>query len=511
MPINLNQHDDGFRPLNGFLFKCDFLADENIQTNIGPDILKILGYSVSKLTLPKFNEYEGKPHSFGSFFIPFPYFSTGEKEMTIEFYETDDMLISKVFYSFLNRYRWRASTIFDVSQADFRIEVSILDQRNLFGYDSDRPLLRKEYYLKTKSIEPPQFARDGSDTDLCRVSVTFNTIESKYSNVYYGRFGSVDEINKRFDSEKNKYVDVVDDNAFLNSQEVVDKLSKMFADLWKKDNTLTVRSRNGVNPLFGVQSRIDQAIWLDAINRATQAAIDRGSEYGHNKVLNDKKTDCSELGTEILNAAGQYGLVEKYGTKIEGEFIEVATVNSKGEISYEKRQAYRLDTDAFDRMLSKETNLFQYVDKKSEDVKEGDIFNMPKAYDDSGKVVASGHVGFITKVIKDDSGKIVAVETAEARSKAGVGYHERKITYLRNERYDIYRPILTMSSTTSGVGRDILTEERVFESDMTKTNTTFEGSLELGNKKQEKTEPKIEKHLGQLSDEELLGTRPGQL
>lgn len=229
MAINANQLDNGFRPLNNFLFKCEFQSYYS-RYDISFEVARILEYSVSKITLPKFKEAEGKAHSFGSFFIPFPYFSTGEKEMTIEFYETDDMLISKVFYSFLNKSRWKASTLFEPDQCDLIVTVTILDQRNLFGYNDQEDIIKKVYYLKTKSLEPPQFARDGSDTDLCRVSVTFNTVED-YNNVYYGGFGSVDEVNRRYDEKEGKYVDVVDDQAFLNPDDVSSKLYGMFADL----------------------------------------------------------------------------------------------------------------------------------------------------------------------------------------------------------------------------------------------------------------------------------------
>ena len=219
MPINYNQQDSAFRPLNGFLFRCEFHVVGN--SNITKDILKKLEYSVSTVKLPKMKEMEAEPHSFGSFFIPFPFFSTGEKDMTMEFYETDDMLISKVFYSFLNRYRWKSSTMFDKEQADLGVTVTIYDQRNLYG-SSNRPLYRNIYWLKTTDLEPPQFSRSGSDVDLCKVTVTFNTIESDYKNeIDSSEFGNTNEIN----------VGAEDDPAFENTDELGNKIAGMFADL----------------------------------------------------------------------------------------------------------------------------------------------------------------------------------------------------------------------------------------------------------------------------------------
>ena len=233
MPINYNQQDSAFRPLNGFLFRCEFHVVGN--SNITKDILKKLEYSVSNVKLPKMKEMEAEPHSFGSFFIPFPFFSTGEKDMTIEFYETDDMLISKVFYSFLNRYRWKSSTMFDKEQADLGVTVTIYDQRNLYGR-SNRPLYRNIYWLKTTDLEPPQFSRSGSDVDLCKVTVTFNTIESDYKNeIDLAEFGNTNEIN----------VGAEDDPAFENTDEVGNKIADMFAGLMKDDNQ-TGGSTSGV-------------------------------------------------------------------------------------------------------------------------------------------------------------------------------------------------------------------------------------------------------------------------
>lgn len=248
MPINYNQQDSAFRPLNGFLFRCEFHVVGN--SNITKDILKKLEYSVSTVKLPKMKEMEAEPHSFGSFFIPFPFFSTGEKDMTIEFYETDDMLISKVFYSFLNRYRWKSSTMFDKEQADLSVTVTIYDQRNLYG-SSNRPLYRNIYWLKTTDLEPPQFSRSGSDVDLCKVTVTFNTIESDYKNaIDSSEFGNTNEINLGAD----------DDPAFENTDELGNKIAEMFDELLNGSTQETTTGKqpsgSGLTGLTGKKYKI---------------------------------------------------------------------------------------------------------------------------------------------------------------------------------------------------------------------------------------------------------------
>lgn len=261
MPINYNQQDSAFRPLNGFLFRCEFHVVGN--SNITKDILKKLEYSVSTVKLPKMKEMEAEPHSFGSFFIPFPFFSTGEKDMTMEFYETDDMLISKVFYSFLNRYRWKSSTLFDKEQADLGVTVTIYDQRNLYG-SSNRPLYRNIYWLKTTDLEPPQFTRASSDVDLCKVTVTFNTIESDYKNeIDSSEFGNTNEIN----------VGAEDDPAFENTDELGNKIADMFAGLMN-DNSQTGGSTSGVpDRVSSSKKRREYAESLGGSSKERLAAI----------------------------------------------------------------------------------------------------------------------------------------------------------------------------------------------------------------------------------------------
>ena len=109
MRIDSQQEDSLMEPLSSFLFKCTFTAPEGSKKLLTDSILQKMQYSVSSVTIPKMAESGSGTDidqvSYGSFNLPFPYYSTGQKEMTIDFLETDDMLISRIFYMILNKNR----------------------------------------------------------------------------------------------------------------------------------------------------------------------------------------------------------------------------------------------------------------------------------------------------------------------------------------------------------------------------------------------------------------------
>ena len=365
MPINYNQQDSAFRPLNGFLFRCEFHVVGN--SNITKDILKKLEYSVSNVKLPKMKEMEAEPHSFGSFFIPFPFFSTGEKDMTIEFYETDDMLISKVFYSFLNRYRWKSSTMFDKEQADLGVTVTIYDQRNLYG-SSNRPLYRNIYWLKTTDLEPPQFSRSGSDVDLCKVTVTFNTIECDYKNaIDSSEFGNTNEIN----------VGAEDDPAFENTDEVGNKISEMFAELVAEQNTGTtsgIPDRVSENEKFrkyseslGVNSKERTAVIsknTKKLNELRDVLLSEGVDVHDYSEVNDALVEMGVFGN-VPQGFCQRGVSVLEAIVSGNERVVAATASSSVdewnkagfEVTEEKKFSNKTEIDNYIMSLANEGKL----------------------------------------------------------------------------------------------------------------------------------------------------------
>ena len=398
MPINLNQDDLGFRPLDNFLFKCAFLDDPNVKNNLTPEILKKLEYSVSKVTLPKMKESDPKPHLLGSFAIQFPYFSTGEKEMSIEFYETDDMLVSKVFYSFLNRYRWKASTIFDISHADLMIRVTLLDQRNKNGMAAKHPrrlVYEREYWIKTISIDPPQFTRDGSDTDLCTVTVNFNTIESKYNNIVNDTFGSADEIN----------AGAKDDNAFTDTNAVGEKLFEMFEGLMGDpvyntpsgipDKTSQYKNRKEFANSLGVNSVERLAVLSTNPNKITELRKflqQEGVDVNDYSAVNDALREMGIFGN-APNGFCQRGVSVLEAVVTGDKRVQAPTASSS--IEAWKADGYDVTEE---KKFYKRNDVENYIKKLIDEgkLKEGDKIVID--YDSEGKTA-----GHIITVLKDDN------------------------------------------------------------------------------------------------------------
>lgn len=173
------QLDRNMKPLTSFLYKCTFSAKPGDRM-LTVDVLKKLNYSVFSFSVPKMKEENGKTISYGSFALPFPYYSSSEKEMSIEFYEQDDMLISKVFYELMNRDRWRATPFFRFSDAWLLATLEVYDQRNSLN-ENKNVIFRRQYALKVKTIDPPKFSRS-SDAMPTTVTIRFNTIQSEYKS-----------------------------------------------------------------------------------------------------------------------------------------------------------------------------------------------------------------------------------------------------------------------------------------------------------------------------------------
>lgn len=215
MAIDTAQLDSAMRPLTSFLFKCSFSANSD-DGLLSEDLIKRLNYSVHSFSVPKMREMNGKSISFGSFSIPFPYYSTGEMDLMIDFYEQDDMLLSRFFYILQNKNRWKASTLFEYSNADIFVTLEIYDQRNSIDY-LHHVLYKRTYALKMKKMNPPEFQRT-SDPMPGRLSVEFNSLQQEYSG--YGL--SDDELN-RYANEMYKW-DKEDDVAIMNVEQLGDTL-----------------------------------------------------------------------------------------------------------------------------------------------------------------------------------------------------------------------------------------------------------------------------------------------
>ena len=417
MRIDSIQSNIAMRPLGNFLFKCEFsntLGDTIVSKDVlNEKLLQKLKYSVLSLNIPRMESQQADNLNYGSFFITFPFFSTEKKEMTMRFYETDQMEIFKLFTYILSKTRWKASTMFRWEQADLYVTVTIYDQRNLYGYGY-RALFCETYALKTVKVEPPEFSRT-SDVTLLETTIKFNTCQNR--NYDRGAITSIDAA-----GEFEKY-DSAADNAFISAEEMGDRIAKQFEAFYQKEmeemykKQLPIPNQTGSNPLFSADRRIARDTWLTSLDLTAKKAEDRGSKYGHNRILCDDTTDCSELFTEALVNAGYADVVAKYGGR-----------NPDG--------SYRLDTDAIKRMMENETELFERVEvKQGESVEAGTIFvRDKKEFGDKAHI-------FVNSEDIQSLGSTERVKTIEATTDNGgaVGNTDRKSTYLTNSGYTAFR------------------------------------------------------------------------
>lgn len=199
--IDNAQTDYTMRPLNSFLFDCQFHSPNGGDLVFPSSTLKKLAYSVKAVKIPKMKpDSEVKSIQYGSFFVSFPFFSTGEKEMMITFYETDDLLISKIFYAMQAKHRWKPYAIYNnTTNVDLIVDVNIHDQHNKLKFN-EYSLFHNTYSLVLESISPPRFSRTGT-VQLLTVDATFNAVEfeteefDKATERYSG-FDAEDEMNK---------------------------------------------------------------------------------------------------------------------------------------------------------------------------------------------------------------------------------------------------------------------------------------------------------------------------
>lgn len=204
--IDNAQTDYTMRPLNSFLFDCQFHSPNGGDEDLifPTSTLKKLSYSVKAVKIPKMKpDSEVKSIQYGSFFVSFPFFSTGEKEMTITFYETDDMLISKVLYAMQAKHRWKPYAIYNnTTNVDLVVDVNIYDQHNKLKIN-EYLLFQNKYSLILETFSPPKFSRTGT-VQLLTVDATFNAVEfqteefDKVTRRYAG-FDAETEMNRTTD------------------------------------------------------------------------------------------------------------------------------------------------------------------------------------------------------------------------------------------------------------------------------------------------------------------------
>lgn len=212
--VDGHQDDIHLRPLGAFLFSCEFYARDGDEV-LTDRVLKKLNYSVVSLNLPKMESETADTMSYGSFFVTFPFWATDKRDIEFDFFETDEMEITKLFYNYLNQGRWKATTMLFWGQADLYVRVAIYDHRNTFGIKK-REIFSHDYALKTKEIGLPEFIRTG-DVSLLKTKVTFNSLTAEYS---HGNLNS--PVNA---AAEMQLLDTEPDPAMLNTEELGNRIA----------------------------------------------------------------------------------------------------------------------------------------------------------------------------------------------------------------------------------------------------------------------------------------------
>jgi hypothetical protein len=274
-------------PLTSFLFTCKFrrVGNDPLFTD---SVLKKLEYSVDELNIPKMKAMESDAVQYGSFFVTFPFFSTGEKEMDIDFYETDDMMISKIFYELQARNRWNAFSIYSNEQADLYADVQIHDMRNTLPYNQ-RILFENHYSIKLITFDPPSFERT-NNVKLLKVKAKFNTLEGDYGTAKWRNlvnldtgFDAEDEMNK---TTEEGGLDSEMDIAVIDTKDLNSRMEAFSKEIDKQLNT-EEQKQTPENP---TKSSNDLDI-------AYIAAAQKFDQYDPSKksITNDFKLDDNEL------------------------------------------------------------------------------------------------------------------------------------------------------------------------------------------------------------------------
>ena len=285
--IDSTQSDRSMAPLTSFLFTCKFrrVGNDPLFTD---SVLKKLEYSVDELNIPKMKAMESDAVQYGSFFVTFPFFSTGEKEMTIDFYETDDMMISKIFYELQARNRWKAFSIYSNEQADLYADVQIHDMRNTLPYNQ-RILFENHYSIKLITFDPPAFERTTNVKPL-KVKAKFNTIEGDYGTAKWRNlvnldtgFDAEDEMNK---TTQEGGLDSEMDIAVIDAKDLNNRMEALSKEIDKE-----------INPEEPKQTQENPPKSSNGIDIGYIAAAQKFDQYDPSKksITNDFKLDDNEL------------------------------------------------------------------------------------------------------------------------------------------------------------------------------------------------------------------------
>lgn len=320
MRVDGVQTDKSMRPLSSFLFRCYLSRNpDNSLSELTDSVLKKLNYSVRAVTVPKMAEQGQDTIEFGSFAMTFPFFSTGKRETTMTFYETDDMLVSRVFYAIQQRKRWKSSSLFREQDADLIADIEIFDQRNTFDLPAKTPIYTQRMYLKLVKVNSPDFKRTSTVT-LLETSIEFNAMIEPYSGSYAS--SPVDAIGE-MKSAAEGGLDREPEAAFIDADQMLqtfrtslEEFSDWFYDKPKADNLASSSDRissdrESKNPQLRAYAES-----LGANSQSRQAALSGSdSEFRINDLREQLKAEGVNTKDyqEVASALVEMGILGNYG------------------------------------------------------------------------------------------------------------------------------------------------------------------------------------------------------
>ena len=369
------QSDRSMNPLSSFLFTCTFRGQDGDKL-FSSSVLKKLNYSVKSVKIPKMKpDGEVKAISYGSFFVSFPFFSTGEKEMTISFYETDDMMISKILYELQARKRWKAVSLYSESNADLFVDVVIHDQRNTLRYDQTE-VFRNSYSLILETFDPPKFSRTGTVQALT-LEAKFNTIEGQFGSE---RWRKQVDISSDFDTEREMNLRVEeggldrDPDAAAIDREEIDTRWKKYEEEMNKIFPETTENAE-------VQAELDSQMRTDnkTLKRLSESMganpVERGKYITEHpeaikelrNTLIEQKVDVSDF-SKVSDALYDMGLISSHSTGYCERWTEIIDSIVEGTPRIHAESAQTSETGW------RERGYLSSASKKIKNKSEGDTF-----------------------------------------------------------------------------------------------------------------------------------------
>lgn len=172
-----------FNEASPYLAKYDFeILNEKIITSLNrspTDLERVLATSVKSVTLPSPTVLDTNTIQLGESVLAYPAFSTSAGELSVTFYEEDDMILTILFTYLLSLDRNIPSVNANISKTDIKLTITMIPNRDTLKSTKSKRLYYNQtltYYLKMLKIEESEWDRS-QEADLHTLTVYFSSIE----------------------------------------------------------------------------------------------------------------------------------------------------------------------------------------------------------------------------------------------------------------------------------------------------------------------------------------------